>query len=196
MKFIFPIFSIIASIIIFILVIDPYYKDVSVLKSDILVYNTALDNSTNLQKTEDSLLTAYNGIKQSDKDRLGAFLPSSVNNIQFILEVERIANLHNMPIKNIKFEAVKNDNTPTDSNTVVSSVSKNNLPYGVFPIEFTTEGSYDKFVPFLKDLEYNLRLVDIKSITFTVPDTSVKMAAGVDPNSYSYVLKVETYWLK
>ncbi len=196
MKFIFPIIAIIASILIFIFFINPKYNEITLLKTDIQDYNKALDNSTALQKTEDSLLTSYNQIKQEDKDRLSDFLPSSVNNIQFILEIERIASLHNMPIKDIKFETVKNDAAPANTNLVVSSVSKDNLPYGVFPIEFSTDGSYDKFVPFLKDLEYNLRLVDIKSMSFLVPDTSGKLAAGVDPNSYHYIIKAETYWLK
>ncbi len=196
MKLILPILLILISIITFIFGVNPWYKDVSALKADIVVYNKALDNSTELQKTEDTLIKAYNEIKQSDKDRLNNFLPSSVNNIQFILEIERIANLHNMPIKNIKFESVKKDSTPKNTNTIVSDEGADSRPYGVFPIEFTTEGNYDTFVLFLKDLEYNLRLADVKSVSFTVPDPSVKAIAGVDPNVYQYLLKVETYWLK
>lgn len=196
MKFIFPILFVVISIVIFIFGVNPIYSEVSGLRADIAVYNTALDNSTNLQKTEDSLIKSYNEISQSDKDRLSSFLPDSVNNIQFILELERIANLHNMPIKDIKFEAKSNSNTSTDPNVVVSAISTDTRPYGVFPIEFTTEGDYDSFVLFLKDLEYNLRVADIKSISFTVPDASAKPVAGFDPNVYRYLVKVETYWLK
>lgn len=193
MKFIFPILFISFAVLAFIFGVNPWYQDVKELKSEIAVYNTALDNSTNLQKAEDELIASYNSIKQVDKDRLGSFLPSSVNNIQFILELERIANLHSMPIKDIKFEAMRKSSTST--NTVVSSASADNRPYGVFPLDFTTEGSYDSFLLFLKDLESNLRLVDVKAVSFTPPDTSVK-AAEINPNIYRYTLKVETYWLK
>lgn len=196
MKFIFPILFILISIIIFIFGVNPIYNEVSVLKADIVTYNTALDNSTNLQKTEDSLIKSYNEISQSDKDRLSSFLPDSVNNIQFILELERIANLHNMPIKDIKFEAKSNNNTSANPNVVVSSVSTDNRPYGVFPIEFMTEGNYDSFILFIKDLEFNLRVADIKSISFNVPDPSSKLVADFNPNIYRYLVKVETYWLK
>jgi len=192
MKFIFPILFVSFSIVAFVFGVNPLYKDVKDLKSEIVVYNTALDNSTNLQKTEDSLIAAYNNIKQVDKDRLGNLLPSSVNNIQFILELERIANLHSMPIKDIKFEASKR--VAQDPNTV-SSASTDSRLYGVFPLEFSTEGTYDSFVVFLKDLESNLRLVDIKSISFVVPDALLKNT-DVNPNIYKYSLKVETYWLK
>lgn len=196
MKFILPILFILLSVLTFVFGVNPFYKEVSALKSDIAVYNTALDNSTNLQRTEDSLIKAYNEIKQEDKDRLGNFLPSAVNNIQFVLEIERIANLHNMPIKGIRFESIKGDNVSADSKVVVSAASKDNRPYGVFPVDFTTEGTYEAFILFLKDLEYNLRLVDVKSVSFSVSDISDKMNSGTDPNTYRYSLKIETYWLK
>ncbi len=196
MKFILPIVFTIISIILFIFVINPSYKEVAIIKSDNAVYSAALSNSTELQKTQDNLLTTFNEIKQSDKDRLGNFLPSAVNNIQLILEIERIAGLHSMSIKDIKFESVKKDIAPVGTNTIVSAVSVDTRPYGVFPIEFTTDGKYDAFVLFLKDLELNLRLVDVKSISFSVPEVNGKMVAGIDPNIYHYIVKVETYWLK
>ena len=74
------------------------------------------------------------------------------------------------------------------------------MPYGIFPIEFVVDGNYDTFLAFLKDLEHNLRLVDIKSVSFVVPSAAATSAvsSGVttNPNIYSYTLKIETYWLK
>ena len=107
MKLILPILFIGIAVLAFIFGVNPWYNDVSSLRVEISDYNTALNNSAELQKAEDSLITKYNGIKQSDKDRLNSLIPNSVNNIQFILEVERLANLHNMPIKDLKFEASK-----------------------------------------------------------------------------------------
>lgn len=193
MKALLPILFILISVAVFIFAVNPLYKEVKVLRGDIAVYNAALDNSTNLQKTEDSLIKSYNGIKQADIDRLNNFLPSTVNNIQFILEIERIGNLHGMPIKDIKFEARKKDNSSADPNVVVSAISTDNRPYGVFPIEFSTEGKYETFVSFLKDLELNLRMADVKSISFNVPN---EVKSSEDASVYQYTIKVETYWLK
>lgn len=196
MKFVFSIALIVISIILFFSVVNPLRSDVSDLRTQVSTYNIALDNSKQLQETRDQLVKTYSNIKQEDRDRLEHFLPNTVNNIKFILEVERIASLHSISIKNIKFQAEKPQDTKTLANgkqvTVAASDPQNNLAYGVFPIEFSTEGNYDTFVSFLKDLEHNLRLIDIKSIGFSVPQQSV----GVDPNIYTYTLKVETYWLK
>jgi len=196
MKLLLPIILIIVSILTFIFGVNPLYKDVKSLRAETDAYNTALNNSTDLQKTQDGLIKSYGEISEADKSRLADLLPSSLNNIQFILEVERIANLQGMPIKDIKFDTMKKDNTATDTNTVVSATDIDTRPYGVFPIEFTTEGNYDSFLLFLKALEYNLRLADVKSISFSVPEDTGKPVPGVDPNVYRYVLNIETYWLK
>jgi len=200
MKILFPISLILISGILFFLVVDPLYNNVKQLRTDVATYNLALDNSTQLQKARDVLLEKYRNIKEEDKDRLNNFLPNTVNNIKFILEIEQIANLHSMPLKNIKFEDKQQKEedkiSSLGSNMVISSTEMDSSSYGVFPVEFITEGSYDAFVLFLKDLELNLRVMDIKSISFVVPQPVSKPNDGYDPNIYSYTLEVETYWLK
>lgn len=202
MKLITPILFLIVAIVIFFVAIDPLYGEIKQLNTDVSTYNTALNNSTELQKTRDSLIDTYKGVKTEDKSRLEHFLPNTINNIELILEIEKIANLHGMPIGDIKFEttSLESNNqqasTGTDSTIVASSSHNDNLSYSVFPMEFNVEGRYDTFVEFLKDLELNLRLVDIKSISFSVPPPSNSSGNVTDPNIYSYTLKIETYWLK
>ncbi len=197
MKLLFPILFTLMAVATFILGVNPLFNSVKDLKVDIAKYNTALSNSTNLQKTEDALIKSYNEIKNEDKDRLNKLLPGTVNNIQFILEIERIANLHNMPIRDVKFDPKNKDNTPIGESVIASDNPEDDKPYGIFPISFSTEGDYDSFVSFLRDLEHNLRLVDIKSISFSVSDpTSSILKESLNPNSYRYLLEVETYWLR
>lgn len=200
MKILLPIAFISSSILIFFIFINPLRNDVASLRSDVALYSTAFNNSINLQKTQDSLIDSYKNIKQEDKDKLEHFLPSTVNNIKFILEIERIANLNGMPVKNIIFQGQSEDTINKDPNKNIQVVEniEDRLPYGVFPVEFMTDGSYTKFISFLKDLENNLRLVDVKSVSFNVPASGEKSPSGgtVNPNIFTYSLKVETYWLK
>ncbi len=205
MKLIFSVSFIIISIFLFFVVVNPLYKDVSSLKDDVAGYNVALNHSNDLHKTLVSLSTSYNDIKPGDRIRLEHFLPNTSNNIRFILEIEQMANLHNMPIKDIKFATPKPEvsgQPATGGETAPTNDPNNDLsnlkPYGVFPIEFTTEGNYNDFTLFLKDVEHNLRLTDIKSISFEVPSPETKgpTGANINPNIYTYNLEVETYWLK
>jgi hypothetical protein len=216
MKFLFPIVSILISGALFFIFVQPLSADVSQLRTDVASYSVALDNSTFLQKTQDTLLDQYKNVQQSDQDRLGAFLPSTVDNIQFILQMEQIANLYNMPLKNIKFDtpddstAAASTPTPATGSVLVAGGPDANLPYGVFTLQFETDGTYDSFTSFLKDVEQNLRLADVQSISFEVPPpvlpgaqapVAVKGAVGSDPNAsdpnvYDFTVKVNTYWLK
>ncbi len=200
MKFIFSIILLILSGILFFTIVNPLYGDISNLKKDVAAYNVALDNSKELQKDQDNLVKTYQNINPDDRTRLEHFLPNTVNNIKFILEIERIANSHNMPLKNIRFEAQDNTQstkTTANGNTtiVTSSDPSAALPYGSFPIEFTTEGDYPTFIQFLKDIESNLRLVDVQSVDFSVPQPD-KGNLTVDPNIYTFNLRIVTYWLK
>jgi len=204
MKFIFSISILIISGALFFVITNPLYGDVNKLRKQVEVYNTALDNSKELQARRDELMKNYKSVKKADMERLESFLPNTVNNIKFVLEVERIANIHGMAIEGIKFESIKLDDTkdatqPEAGTDVISSEGPSeSVPYGVFPVEFTTEGNYDTFISFLKDLEYNLRLVDVKTVVFTVPEVSDNKEVGPqkDPSIYKYNVKVETYWLK
>lgn len=201
MRFFFPLLALLISGTVFFLVIQPWYGDVTQLRSDVAAYSTALDNSAYLQKTQSTLLDQYKNVQPDDKARLENFLPNTVDNIQFILQVEQLANLYSMPIKNIKFDTPKADSSDPASSTngsiLVAGGPTANLPYGTFTLEFETQGTYAQFNSFLKDLEHNLRLVDVKSLSFIVPPP-VKGApvAGMDPNVYNFTLKVDTYWLK
>lgn len=194
MKIISSISFLIISIALFFFFINPTFSEVKQLRADVDTYNMALDNSTDLQKTRDSLVDIYKNIKAEDKDRLNHLLPSSIDNIELILEIEKIANLHGMPIGDVKFDTKSLDTSSTGGKTISTTDANNNLPYGIFPMDFTIEGRYDTFILFLKDLEHNLRLVDIKSVSFSVPTQS--LSGTTDPTIFNYSLKVKTYWLK
>jgi Tfp pilus assembly protein PilO len=198
MRIILPLSFLIISIGLFFLIIDPVFSDVKDLRSDTTIYKTALDNSAELQNIRDALIDDYKNIKKEDKDRLLHFLPNNIDNIDLILEIERLANQNGLPIKNFIFN-VEDLNKKVvidedDGNNFMDDFSGGSLPYGVFPLEFTLVGRYNSFLNFLKDLESNLRLIDIRSISLIVPNKTDN--STVDPNSYDYSLKIETYWLK
>jgi len=205
MRFISSILFLAISILLFFFFIDPMYGDVKDLRTNVSTYNAALNNSTELQKTRDGLIDKYKEVKEVDRKRLSHLLPSTINNIELILEIEKIANLHGMPVGDIKFDSTnlvtnKDNSKKTDTAVVAESNPADYLPYGIFPIEFTIEGKYETFISFLKDLENNLRLVDVRSISFSVPEKSSSEEAGktktIESNVYRYSLKIETYWLK
>jgi Tfp pilus assembly protein PilO len=196
MKNIYSILLIIITGVVFFLAVDPFYKEVKEIKEDISTYDNALDNSTELQRSRDDLVSVYNNIRDEDKEKLKHLLPDNIGNIELILEIEKIANLHGMPIGDIEFDARTLDGGEKGGKVAQAS-PKDFLPYGVFPMKFKVTGKYESFISFLKELEQNLRIVDVKSIDFKVPGAIVSSDGRVTENDiYDYTLKIETYWLK
>ncbi len=205
MRNLFPVILILASIGLFFTLVNPTYLEVRQLRNDVAVYDKALTNARDLENVRDELKKNYDLITKEEKDRLDHFLPNTVDNIQLILQIQKIATAHNMNLKNIKFDApslIKQDSNSGSKASSASSSKNNALPYGIFNLEFSTDARYEDFKAFLKDLEYNIRLVNVKEISFTVPSGDKKTVfdpnsdISNDPNVYTYSLKVETYWLK
>jgi hypothetical protein len=174
---------------IFFFIVRPLYKDVTMLRSNITSYDVALTHATDLQKKRDVLLSKYSNVTGDNKNRLEHFLPNSVDNIQLILGLEKMAASHGLSLKNITFSP-----PPVTDDKSNPSNPANGKPYGVFNLEFKTQSTYDTFAFFLKDLEHNLRLIDVKGISFSVNNNT--RTPNVDPLSYEYSVKIQTYWLK
>lgn len=193
-KFIIPTILIVVSVILFVVFTNPIYGEVTEMRATSASYEEALSNAKNLQSVRESLLSKYNGFSAEDITRLKKLLPDNVDNIRLILEIQGIASTYGMQIKNVKYDAKKasgvEPETPQNSATAREQVRD----YGIFDMEFSTEGSYDNFVKFVRDMERSLRIVDITSVTFSSVDGA--STQNIANSVYKYDFKIKTYWLK
>lgn len=198
MRFIIPAILIGVSVTVFVIFINPIFGDIGQLKTQVTSYNEALDNSKALENERDKLTAKYNSINKDDLFRLQKLLPENIDNIRLILEIEQIALPYGMALKNVKYNTeikkgekdssgVKSIQGPTGSGQSLKD-------YGVWDLEFSTSGSYKNFLNFTKDLEKNLRIVDVVSVQFS---SGVAVESNVlSVESYQYNFKIRTYWLK
>jgi Tfp pilus assembly protein PilO len=210
MKFLMPIILIGISLGVFFVFTNPIYDDISHLRTQVASYNEALDNSKALENERDKLTAKYNSINRDDLAKLQTLLPENVDNIRLVLEIEQLALPYGMVLKDIKYNTtteqdLKKSNTAASLGAVqgggLTQISRKD--YGVWDLEFSTTGTYNNFLNFTKDLESNLRIVDISSIVFSSAsssDINTKINLPVNsPSSsevYRYGFKIKTYWLK
>ena len=195
-KYIIPIILIGISIALFFGFTDVLYQDISSMKELSSSYNEALGNSKALEAERDKLTAKYNTINPADIAKLEKLIPDSVDNIRLILEIEKTALPYGMTLKDVKYDTLLSATADGQTRAVETGAkaTTSRLPYGIWDLEFSTEGTYSNFVNFVKDLESNLRIVDVTSIEFSSPDV-----VGLNPNlpqSYKYQFKIKTYWLK
>ncbi len=191
-KYVLPAILIGISLAMFFGFTNPILGDISNLKTLSSSYNQALSNSKELEMERDKLTAKYNTIDPQNIEKLGKLMPDSVDNIRLILEIEKIAAPYGMTIKDVQYNSPEQNSASVSQRAGGGGVTSG--LYGTWNLQFSTQGSYDNFVSFLKDLEDNLRIVDVSSISFTSEDIP-----GLNPNLprvYKFDIALSTYWLK
>ncbi|MFA6520556.1 MAG: hypothetical protein WCT44_03045 [Candidatus Paceibacterota bacterium] len=197
-RFIAPVILIGISVAVFLLFTNPIYNEISALKSQVGSYDDALNNSKALENERDKLTAKYNTIDKADLAKLEKLLPENVDNIRLILELEKIITPYGMVLKDVKYNTTDTSATPANG-VGQRAIANKQTPkdYGVFELQFSTSGTYDNFINFTKNLENNLRIVDIASINFSSSATTAGLLSKKDATEiYKYDFKIRTYWLK
>lgn len=148
--------------------------------------NEAISNARALDSKIEKLTEAKNSINPEDLAKLDKFIPSHIDNVNLIIDINNIANRHGMVIKNVKVRS-GNENTDEanqsgDRLTIASSQNKIADTY----LSFSVSGNYDSLLGFLDSLAGSLRVADVNTLSFSVDSKGV--------NQYNF--EVKTYWVK
>lgn len=197
MKIVIPFILSILGIAIFFGYTNKAQDEVKLLKGEVASYDEALNNSRQLQEVRDVLGEKYNSFSKEDIDRLNKMIPSNVSNIKLIIEISQIASKYGFVLRNVKYDTNEaKASTPSTNGELTDAERRNileNKPYGSFDLEFSTQGQYGNFLALLRDVEQNLRIVDIVGLKFTPADAD---SATQVKDNYKYDFKIRTYYLK
>lgn len=187
-----------ASIGLFVVFIDPVYKENQFLLADRVKLAEALDKARELQKVHEQLEEKRKSILASDLERLERLLPDRVENVRLILDIDQIANRYGLTITNLQFEnknkTQKQEVVETQRGGFARPViqeqgrvgTKEDSDLQSLTFEFTISSSYGQFLKFMKDIESSLRLVDIVGISLSSDEADF----------YDFKVKIATYWLR
>ena len=180
MKLLFPVAVFVIIIGMFFGVIDPMYAKIQDFKNESASYDSALTKSKELQAQRDVLNSKYNALPPESLARLDKLVPTNVDNVRLIMDINGIASKYGMSLKNIKITIAD------DKKNSATGVGPDRKKYNSLRIGFSVSGPYKTFLAFLGDLEKSLRIVDVTSIAFT----------STDQDFYEYMIELQTYWLK
>jgi hypothetical protein len=143
--------------------------------------NEAIDAAKAVSQRVGELGSIYNSFSAADLARLDELLPDHVDNIQLIIDVNRIAGKYNMAIKNVKI--ITADDGGSAGKMLLTAPDQK---LGALVLSFSVLGNYDSFKKFMSDLASSLRIIDISAVSFGADDKGL----------YSYDIALKTYWLK
>jgi Tfp pilus assembly protein PilO len=186
MKNIFSIIFIGAAIASFVIIVQPRYKEIQELQKKSGELEQVLANARKLQSLRDELLEKRNSLNQTDLTRLEKMVPDSVDNVKLILELQNIANQYNLQIEAANTNKEETTEEGKEPKKEASLVDVESRDYGIITLNFNITGNYQNFLSFLRDIERNLRVTDIRNVAFASDGTGV----------YSFQLSLDTYWLK
>jgi len=181
MKYILPLILIGLSGALFLTWIDPTYKEIQVLQEENQGYDEALAKTAEIREFRKSIQSKFNTLSSDNLSRLGSLLPSRIDNIKLILDINRIAATNGMTIRDIRIDKRESSE---GRETIQSEEDK---LYSTIQFSFSVVSTYDNFKKFLDDLAISLRIIDVTSV-------SVSSISGED-NFYRYDVGIKTYWL-
>jgi hypothetical protein len=168
------------SIGIFYTWIMPQYGIVQTLQSQATQYQKILSNVSDLTQKRDQLLSQYRAISSTNTTRLAQVLPDNAATVDLARNFDDIASRYGISLKNV-------DVITDAQNTSNEALAPSSGNYGTVTVATGFVSTYANFRKFLNDAEHSLRLVDVRSITFSTNSAN---------NLYAYNVSFDTYWLK
>lgn len=150
-------------------------KSVTELRADEAVYADAFNKMREIELARSGLAAKYNAIKEEDRTRLLKLLPAHADSVRIVLDLENVARTHGMKLRSVNMSA--------PAPTTVGGARAASEPYEVLAAALVAVGPYEKFVPFLADLEASIRLADVTGVEFE----------SKEKNEYAYGITVRTY---
>ena len=160
--------------------IAPEYTKVQGLRSNLIEYEGIIQNVSTLAQKRDALLVKYNNVPGAEVSRLTKALPDYINTVRLAMDFDNISAKYGISIKSIKVINAKNSSASSVAEAVSTKL------YNATTISFSFVTNYDNFRKFMKDIEQSLRIIDVKSVSFTAGDNGLN----------EYNVSIQTYWLK
>lgn len=181
MQFLTPIVLILISGGLFVTWIDPQYQEIKDKQVEKARYDETLAKTVEIREFRKNIQSRYNAIDERDFERLEKMIPTHIDNIRLILDINSVANARQMTIRDIRIDL---DNGAANTGDIaVSDLGA----YGSVGFRFTVVTTYENFKDFLDDLALSLRVVDV---------TSVEIGSIEDEEDfYRFDVGIKTYWL-
>ena len=156
------------------------YQDVKQLYALASEYKSVLRNISEIVEFRDRLRVTYEALPKEEIERINKVLPDNIDTVRLALDLDSMASRYGISIKSIKTET----GATRGANTVV--LPEDGEVYESATVALSFVSNYENFKRLMADIEKNLRIMNIKSISFQTSDNGL----------YNYEISAETYWLK
>ncbi|HEY9582966.1 MAG TPA: type 4a pilus biogenesis protein PilO [Candidatus Paceibacterota bacterium] len=140
----------------------------------------ALVSAQKIQTVRETLQERYNSFSSSDLARLSKMVPSHVDNVRLVIDINAMASAYGMNLKDIEI----GQTVDAIENPAAGTIAGDGAEH--LDMRFTVSGTYESLKLLLADLGKSLRIVDITDLTFNSRNLDV----------YDFSIALRTYWLQ
>lgn len=188
------------AIILIILAIGLYFTvtqgiidDAKLIKSSNTEYSTAINNAKRLIEVRDKVISDYNQLSSEDRIRLDKIVPNTVDNIRLIIDMNDVARKHGLSLRAINVSVGGSSPNPSgegQEQIIMDPINNNGIVavpiLDKLLVTFSVSAPYQQFISFIQDIEANLRIMDITSLSVSVNNNGI----------YDWTITLKTYWLR
>ena len=170
--------------------IDPTYQEIKELRLIRANYVEKRENASKIEKAKMDLKKKYKEISTNDLHKIKKFLPNHIDNIELIVDINRIAKNNN--IRHISDIFLERKTSSKKGGNKAEIEIKEKGDYESITLSFSFVSKYENFKIFLNDLKRSLRLVDISNISIRQIENQEE---NPNANIFQFSLAIRTYWL-
>lgn len=191
-----PFIALLVVIGIFVGYIHPTYtKDIAGLNADIENYDRAHEAATDYLAKQAEIAEKRSALTDQDVERLKAFLPDGVDNVQLIVDITSLAAKSNVILSDIDVKAAGGSAAPSRApvDTGVSTPERSSAialtgqgPIDSVDLSLKFSATYEHLVTFLSAIESSLRPLDVIGLAVQTNEQGVQ----------TVTMTVRVYWLR
>ncbi len=181
----------VASFIIFFDIIQPAYGNLEALKGKLAGEQSLLATESSTLSSLAGVIAKYN-TQASSQDAVNATFPNGQNIAGAVAQMVGIAQANSIAIQNVSISATAATQNGTGLGTSASAWLVK--PTGTIAFVLTGVGSYGNLKNFLRDLEDNVRIFDLKQLSIQPAPTVTGRSASPTQDLFSYVITANTYY--
>jgi Tfp pilus assembly protein PilO len=178
-KVIAPFLLLIASVGLIFSYIQPAWENLTTFQALEVRLQEAVQQSERMLGTLATLQNKYESFPPEQVRRLNQLLPDDVDAVRLIIDIDTLADTHDLTLSNFQVPYINTSNVAAESNTVQSAV-----------MSISAKGSYAGFKDFLFEVEESLTLLDVVSLNVNA-GVADEITGAIEP---TYALDLQTYW--
>lgn len=181
---------IIAAIGIYFTITKSMVADAQKVKTDNEKLTMALDSADQIIKARNDVTQQYQQISVDNRTRLDKMIPSAVDNIRLVIDLNNLALQNHFALSDVKAGVPSSSNSPGNSANAAGAASFGGALgepiLDKVQVSFAAVTTYDQFIDFMQAIEANLRIMDLSHLT---------VSANAD-GTYNFSAQYLTYWLR